>query len=91
MLNMKITMIDQDVKNGARYNCRKCPIALAVKRQIDGQDTVYVEEGEVRIESYKGFGTIESKMPQIAKNFINAFDDGDLPEPISFVLKFKRL
>ena len=80
---MKIGVTKHDIDNGIQNKCQLCPIALAVKRKINGEVIVFGNGISIFItdiiRSYRYY-----KLPLKAKNFIQRFDDGKKVKPFTF-------
>ena len=77
---MKIKVTKNDIKNGLRKSCCKCPVALALKRQT--------EYKKIFIGAW--FFDLDGKIvsvPESVRNFIVKFDREFDVEPFSFTLK----
>ncbi len=83
---MKIQVTQEDINQGVRQECEKCPIALAVIRAIGPQaatmrisvDDAWVDIGE---ESWC--------LPRSAARFVSDFDSGKAVTPFEFELTEK--
>lgn len=73
---MTVTVTQQDINNGHKRNCGHCPIALAVRRVIPD---VYVGGYHVFIDEIATY-----KLPDVAIEFIKAFDNERPVKPFSF-------
>ena len=61
-----IKVSEKHIAEGKALNCRKCPIALAIKRH--GYNEVYVHRKYITIENYR------QELPEEAKIFVSLFD-----------------
>ncbi len=79
---MKIKVTKTHIKNGMRDSSCFCPIALAVKKIIKPPSArdVEVEYHLCRINN------LYYRLPQTAREFITAFDNGHHVEPFEFEL-----
>jgi hypothetical protein len=78
---LKIQVTGEDIANGKPDDCESCPIALAMKRAIPDLDWIEVDGDAQWGTTDGGFGT---RFPEVAKNFIRAFDSGDPVKPFEF-------
>lgn len=88
-----ITMLPEDIRDGVRKDCNRCPIALAVDRHLKPG-----YEASIRIISYGIQRPIEGstahevqngELPDTVRAFIRVFDAAEtfpLPSPITFEL-----
>lgn len=85
--NVKITVTDDDIKQGKRYKPQKCPIALAAKRSFPGKviivgtEHLSVYESETFLDRLAKYG-----LCQAAKAFRHNFDQHGLGAPFEFEL-----
>lgn len=97
MAGRLITVTLEDIANGKRDNCGYCPIALAMDRELGGQNwaafcllsscpTPVVGDKSEKPEHARG-DYIAYETPPIAQKFINDFDMGRPVRPFSFYLK----
>lgn len=72
---VKINIDQHHIDDGVRHSCMNCPIALA-----------FEEKGfSVRInEGYAIIGRARYKLPEVARDFIDAFDSKKPVEPLAF-------
>lgn len=82
---MIIKVTQDDIDKGQPYNCNRCPIALALMRElkineveVDGSKADYI----VTINNERIWYGIE--LPQDAFNFVMRFDEGENVGPIAF-------
>lgn len=90
---MKITVTQEDIREGARANCLKCPIALALERalkpllELDIWYRVQVNEDNVEITNTGAeSGRFAALLPEEAEEFIRRFDNRQPVEPFEFEL-----
>lgn len=75
---MKIHVTKEDIKNGERFDCHRCPIALAATRAgLTDVDVDYLT-----ISANQETHTL----PDNAVCFIDRFDDGESVKPFTFIL-----
>lgn len=81
---MKIQVTQGDIDNGVPNDRCNCPVARAIQRVIPPGLSVYVY-GD-RVEFFAVGCEARIGLPYVAKNFIEAFDNGygGFPEPIEF-------
>lgn len=77
---MMIEVTAEDIEQGERGNCGKCPIARAMDRA--GVKHVYV--GEWSMDGMVGREFWSMTHIDSTRAFIRAFDEGDPVEPFSF-------
>lgn len=78
-----IKVTQQDIEQGKRHMCDYCPVALAAKRTLPWAKVVNysgIHDGAYRIQK----GSKTAHLPEIASDWIRAFDRGDRVEPINF-------
>lgn len=80
MTKHTIEITQEDIKNGKKQNCWRCPIALALKRKFPAKN-LWVQE--VFIED-KGSNNEEYDLPKDAICFISKFDNEETVLPFSF-------
>ena len=82
MVTYTIDVTQEDIDQGERDKCRRCPIALAMKRVFPGKvSLVYGTVAWVDLDRY-------ADLPDEAQQFIMYFDEGEPVEPFSFSLGF---
>lgn len=85
MITIEVTR--EDIDQGVRTNCKKCPVALAISRAI-GYDDVEVSTGSF----YANFGgnwglaRIMQPLPKFVIALIRWFDTGHKIAPFSFAI-----
>lgn len=79
---MKITVTQDDIDNGHRNDCERCPVAIAIRRCIDVPYGVDVG-GNTRIITPIG----NFKYPSTVRKFIHNFDNQLTVKPFTFNLK----
>lgn len=92
MATVTINVTQDDIVEGVILECEFCPIARAIKRRfgiVSNYSVVDVSSNSVTFYGGKlPYGFEVCKLPDIALNFINDFDQGRIPEPISFLLEY---
>lgn len=88
MKKWKIQVTAKDIKGGSVGNPWYCPIALAVNRSIKMEDSI-VASGTVRFQVEKKYPReyVIGLLPQKARHFYLAFDDGIKVKPFEFILR----
>lgn len=86
---MKISVTEEDIKNGVRMSASRCAVALAVKRTL-GSPCVFI--GPYNIYTYRGENDDQAecyaKTPVHVKHWIDAFDAGvESVQPFEFDLE----
>jgi len=85
MQTYRICVTQEDIDQGARQSCVACPIALAARRagvanaEVGCRDlwqTTWDEDGEDE--------TTFVRMPQVARDFVRAFDRNEKTSPFEF-------
>lgn len=82
MIHIEVTI--DDILQGLPNNEQRCPIALACGRKFNTDDvsvtidTIIIDDNIYRT-------------PDIAQDFINAFDEGEPRLPINFTIEPSRL
>lgn len=77
-----IYVTSDDILNGEASNCLKCPIALAIQRQIPCR---FARVGKISV-------GLQIDLPDEAKKFIAAFDKHELNlQPFSFELELPNV
>lgn len=80
---VKVRVTNEDIRRGRPGNCEKCPIALAICREMGcevGSGEVIVEEDEVVIRGSRYV------MPDEAAKFMCRFDLREEVMPVEFEL-----
>lgn len=90
---MKICVTAKHIKKGKRNEGHSCPIALAIREELDcaikaakklgKEDTFKVDVGGAEIY----IGNDSYIIPEKACKFIEKFDDGGTVKPFSFTFK----
>lgn len=78
-LRMIVEVTQEDIDNGQRAVPSACPIARAIRKNFMGAT---VNRTNVKLD---GWGK-STELPQIAKNFVNDFDNGKPVRPFDFEL-----
>lgn len=76
---MIIHVTQEDIDNGTQSDCRRCPVAWALKRAFE-TSLVAVEPAEIIIEKERW------KTPGKVYDFVYLFDTGAAVKPFSFEL-----
>ena len=83
----QITITPEDITNGIRCDCYWCPAALAIRHVL--ADGYFVELGTLRIEVWRDSSDDAvwwcSRPPALVE-FVEQFDSGNTPDPITFTL-----
>jgi hypothetical protein len=88
-MKLKVTVTQSDIDAGVARECGRCPVALALARVVPAGLTVIV--GCISATLLSGAPTLPSfhtEIPEIARDFISAFDEGRPVEPVEFFLDF---
>lgn len=86
MNTFKIDVTEQDIQNGIKKDCNKCPIALATVRVLPPNYTHIVVECD-KIEASNRGVNCYFNLPHKARDFIERFDTDNIVSPISFEIK----
>lgn len=78
-METKIEVTDEDIRQGVKGQCGRCPIALAAARA--GIKDVTVGSYTMKIKH------LFIHLPRNVSEFINRFDDGLPVQPFSFVIR----
>jgi hypothetical protein len=89
---MTITVTQEDIDNGERWDCALCPVALALKRAIgkpvsvnaDGGLTVVDYDLASDLASFTSYSPVIASHQDSVTEFIRKFDEGDDVEPFTF-------
>jgi hypothetical protein len=81
---VKIQVTEEDIKNGVREHCAKCPIALAAQRA--GCQYPIVGTHLTFMLGAKNYST---DLPYYAHEFIGLFDTGQVVAPFEFDLELE--
>ena len=77
-LQVKVTQ--KHIDDGIAESDTHCPIALAVGELLGiSQDHIEVDSDQITIDDISGYD-----LPDLAREFVRAFDAGDPVEPIEF-------
>lgn len=82
---MTINVTQEDIDRGERGQCRTCPIAKAVIRELDETD-VYVI-GPYLVIGIHGPTRLTIDLPDAVTRFVEDFDSEDSVAPFSFELE----
>lgn len=77
MITVKVTQ--EDIQTGAKDNCYRCPIALALNRALKKPVTCWTYTYTIHNISYT--------LPSVVSRFIVGFDGGDLVKPFEFQIE----
>lgn len=78
-----IQVTAEDIANGARRNCKACPIALAASRHECFSNAILLEVGAIYISWYDEKSKAV-RLPEIAIEFIRDFDKRRDVKPFEF-------
>lgn len=79
-----IAVTQEHIDNGKAMSCGACPIALAAKE-------VFVEGLEIAVGiDCIGVDTYFVDLPDVARRFVRAFDDGKFVRPFTFEIDVPR-
>lgn len=89
-VKLVVNVTAEDIQQGRRRSCDRCPIALALYRAAEGHDIGSFGVGRF---ACSGVGTVNhelmnAKLPAVARDFVLDFDVGISVSPISFELLF---
>lgn len=87
-MKILIRVTQEDIDRGERRSCAECPVALAVRRHFLGTPAFSFYEN---VEIDDGKDRLIAGTPEIATNFMEAFDDGESVSPFSFTLDLQPL
>lgn len=76
---MKIKVTKEDIRNGKRGKCSKCPVALAIGR-IFPNERISVTELGIKI------GRMLLVIPKRVDCWVGRFDEGNVVDPMTFEL-----
>ncbi|MCI0537687.1 MAG: hypothetical protein L0Z50_20935 [Verrucomicrobiales bacterium] len=84
---MRIEVTQNDIDKGCEKDCLKCPVALAINRVLRKPYVCYVDIPLIRIRKGRSLDFVcEILTPEVAIDFIRAFDPGRDVSPFSFDL-----
>lgn len=81
-MNVEISVTAEDIANGIPGDCRFCPVAQAIRRQVPGgfvhafTDTLWTSD-------------VTATTPQEVADFIRAFDRDEPVAPFTFTADFR--
>lgn len=79
---LHIHVTQEDIDQGIRVDCNRCPVALAISRVCPGAD---IHVGGAVIWDL-GWNRAATSLPRPATQFISLFDQGFRPPPGNFEL-----
>lgn len=82
MSTLKVRVTRDDIRNGRKNDCARCPVARAVRRLGYAKIAVCPSEILVNRPTQQTF-----RNPQKARRFINAFDAGKPVKPFTFMAR----
>ena len=82
-----INVNNSHIARGIRHDQSMCPIGLAIEEQIPNLNLVEVGDREISLWA-KGYPSRFENypMPFEARDFVSAFDNGQLVQPLTFEL-----
>ena len=86
---LKIRVTEQDIENGQKGSCRKCPVALALRKHYPDNDLlVGAHDVDIYLDgvAFSSNNLVTYKFPSEVTQFIGDFDDGKPVSPIEFVI-----
>lgn len=85
MITVNVT--EEDIKEGIKEDCWRCPIARAINRALP--DGWVCDVSNYKVTLIKNLCPVEvHPLPWVARGFISMFDSGNVVEPITFELPF---
>lgn len=85
-MRVEISVTAEDIADGRRGSCTKCPIALAIRRLFPDAGSILTGPNHLRMLCRsRGW---QACTPPIAVGFIEAFDRGLPVEPFTFTADF---
>ena len=88
MITHTILVTQEDISQGVKKQCKRCPIALAVRRSLDTALTE-VFPSVCYIKRNRDSFCETALLPDTAQDFIARFDHDQPVEPFSFQLTFE--
>ncbi len=85
---MKIEVTQEDIDSGVRADCRRCPIALSVKRATGCK---YVGVTNFNLFADYGWREIHIPLPSDALDFVHNFDEGRPVKPAQFEMELTSM
>jgi len=89
MKKIKIKVTAEHIDKGKRNNCRECPVALAIKEQLNLPYDMQVGTLGVNI-FYEKHTCTKYMLSRAAERFINKFDGRKDVKPFNFVMTEKE-
>ena len=84
--NITVNVTQEDINNGTSGDYDRCPIALAIARELPGSDPSVSDEVHLLGEGYCGHAC----QPSEAEEFVISFDLGRPVSPLTFKLTFEN-
>ena len=88
-IKVKVTVTEEDIKNGKKQSRKYCPIGLALSREI-GTFDVSVGTDQIQFCIWSVEERSSAATPPKAVRFIKMFDDGKTVKPTVFELEFTK-
>lgn len=92
-MKLKISVTKQDIKRGKPRHASKCPVTLAIKRELHKAKVkfkvLYVRASTFGWEQYnmdKGWFPFMREQPEKVFKFVNRFDNNKKVKPFQFCL-----
>jgi hypothetical protein len=82
----KLNITALDLRKGLRKSLFQCPIARSARRKFKGVSALVVTRYTLAIRYPADLCYTRYRLPKVAREFINAFDDQFSVEPFSFTL-----
>jgi len=82
-----VDVTQEDIYNGEKESAEKCPIALALNRQIPNAMVMVCECNDSFIDIYLGDWHKTWKSSKAVLKFVDNFDEGKLVKPHRFYLR----
>ncbi len=94
MKKIKISVTQEDIDHGTASDCATCPVALALKRTLKGNEVI-VEEVYAGVNYlyffYKKRMVYLCNTPRIVNKFMNDFDMGREVSPFDFEVEVEGI
>jgi hypothetical protein len=89
-LEIKISILAEDIERGVRLNCLTCPVARALARALRGKATcLLVKSLSASFQPLRRGQPMVCVLPAEAASFILRFDRGQKVVPTEFTLVFR--
>lgn len=91
-LTIIATITQDDIQHGRQQDCRNCPIARAITRELSAGYHAAVDgwSASIRADAYERVALAFADLGSDGERFVRAFDNDDHVEPFTLTITFNE-